>query len=135
MDTLANTFSFLSYRDPNLTRTLDVYKGAGDFLRDVEISGEEVTKGIIGAIGDMDAYQLPDAQGHSALERYIAHVTDEQRQSRREQILATTPADFRAFADVIDAVNQQGAVAVLGSAQALETAAEEIEGLTITKVL
>jgi presequence protease len=135
LDTLANTFSFLSYRDPNLTRTLDVYKGAGDFLRDVEISGEEVTKGIIGAIGDMDAYQLPDAQGHSALERYIAHVTDEQRQSRREQILATTPADFRAFADVIDAVNQQGAVAVLGSAQALEAAAEEIEGLTITKVL
>lgn len=135
LDTLANTFSFLSYRDPNLTRTLDVYKGAGDFLREVDISEEEVTKGIIGAIGDMDAYQLPDAQGHSALERYIAHVTDEQRQTRREQILATTPADFRAFAAVLDAVNEQGAVAILGSIQALEAAAPEISGLTITKVL
>lgn len=135
LDTLANTFSFLSYRDPNLTRTLDAYQGAGDFLRDVEISEEEVTKGIIGAIGDMDAYQLPDAQGQSALERYLAHVTDEQRQQRREQILATTPADFRAFADVVDAVNAQGAVAILGSAQALEAAASDIEGLTITKVM
>lgn len=61
-------FSFLSYRDPNLLKTLEVYDGTGDFLRGLEIDDDTLTKSIIGTIGDVDAYQLPDAKGYSRYE-------------------------------------------------------------------
>lgn len=58
-------FSFLSYRDPNLLKTLDIYDGTCDFLRQMEMDDETLTKAIIGTIGDVDSYQLPDAKGYS----------------------------------------------------------------------
>lgn len=61
-------FSFLSYRDPNLFKTLGVYDGTGDFLRQLDMDDETLTKSIIGTIGDVDSYQLPDAKGYS---RYV----------------------------------------------------------------
>lgn len=60
-------FSFLSYRDPNLLKTLDVYDGTGEFLRQLDMDKDTLTKAIIGTIGDVDSYQLPDAKGYSRL--------------------------------------------------------------------
>jgi Zn-dependent M16 (insulinase) family peptidase len=61
-------FSYLSYRDPNLLKTLDIYDGTANFLRELEIDDDALTKAIIGTIGDVDSYQLPDAKGYS---RYV----------------------------------------------------------------
>lgn len=61
----AGMFSFLSYRDPNLLKTLDIYDSTGDFLRELEMDNDALTKAIIGTIGDVDSYQLPDAKGYS----------------------------------------------------------------------
>ena len=61
----SGVFSFLSYRDPNLLKTLDIYDGTGDFLRGLDVDQETLTKAIIGTIGDVDSYQLPDAKGYS----------------------------------------------------------------------
>lgn len=58
-------FSFLSYRDPNLLKTLDVYDGTSGFLKELEMDEDALTKAIIGTIGDVDSYQLPDAKGYS----------------------------------------------------------------------
>lgn len=62
---LAGIFSYLSYRDPNLLKTLDIYDGTADFLRELELDEDSLTKAIIGTIGDVDSYQLPDAKGYS----------------------------------------------------------------------
>lgn len=61
----AGVFSFLSYRDPNLLKTLDVYDGTAEFIRQLEMGDDTLTKAIIGTIGDVDSYQLPDAKGYS----------------------------------------------------------------------
>lgn len=61
--------SYLSYRDPNLLPTLEAYDGAPDFLRTLELDKDGLTKAIIGTIGDIDSYQLPDAKGYTALSR------------------------------------------------------------------
>ena len=73
----------------------DVYDGTADFLRKLELDEDALTKAIIGTIGDIDSYQLPDAKGYTAFLRHILGVTDEERQQRREQILGTTLKDFR----------------------------------------
>lgn len=62
---LSGVFTYLSYRDPNLVKTLDNYDGTVQFLRDIEMDDDALTKAIIGTIGDVDSYQLPDAKGYS----------------------------------------------------------------------
>ena len=61
----SGVFSYLSYRDPNLLKTLDVYDATANFLRELELDDDTLTKAIIGTIGDVDSYQLPDAKGYS----------------------------------------------------------------------
>ena len=114
--------TFLSYRDPNLLNTLAVYDQTADFLRTLELSDDELTKNIIGAIGGMDAYQLPDSKGYTSLMRYLLHESEADRQQTRDQILSTTAQDFKAFADILDAVKAQGRVVVMGSQGAVESA-------------
>jgi Zn-dependent M16 (insulinase) family peptidase len=68
-DSHSGMFTYLSYRDPNLMDTLEAYDGTVDFLRSLDLDSDALTKAIIGTMGDIDAYQLPDAKGYSALSR------------------------------------------------------------------
>lgn len=74
---------------------MDVYDGTPEFLRTLELDNDSLTKAIIGTIGDIDAYQLPDAKGYTAFLRHVLGVSDEERQQRRDQILGTSLKDFR----------------------------------------
>ncbi|XAR59465.1 hypothetical protein NMG60_11015307 [Bertholletia excelsa] len=124
-DTHSGVFTFLSYRDPNLLKTLDVYDATGDFLCGLEMDDDTLTKAIIGTIGDVDAYQLPDAKGYSSLVRYLLGVTDEERQRRREEILSTSLRDFKEFANAIEAVKDKGVVVAVASPDDVDTANKE----------
>jgi len=135
-DQYSGIFIYASYRDPNLLNTIANYDGTSTFLRTLDLSEDELTKGIIGAIGSMDAYQLPDAKGYSSMARYLVGYTDEMRQIFRDQVLSTTASDVGAFGDVLAQLNDTGLVVVLGSQAAMETANQESDiGLELTKVL
>lgn len=128
-DRSTGIFAWTSYRDPHLLRTLDVYDGTAAFLRSVALDRLTIERSIIGTIGDLDAYQLPNARGYTAMVRYLTGVTDAYRQTIREQILDATEADFRAFADAAEAASVHGAVVALGSAEAIAAANRERPGL------
>jgi presequence protease len=135
-DAHTGVLSYVSYRDPNLLGTLENYNGTGAFLRNLELSDDELVKSIIGAIGTLDAYQLPDAKGYSALVRYLIGYSDAARQQYRDEVLSTTAADFRAFADILDRMNEAGEIVVVGAPDAIAKA--EAEGgidFSITKIL
>jgi len=68
---------YLSYRDPNVLSTLKNYDGTAQFLRETELSDEEITRNIIGVIGNIDTYQLPDAKGYTSMVHYLTGETDE----------------------------------------------------------
>lgn len=89
-------------------------------MRQADLNELEVTRSIIGVIGDMDDYQLPDAKGYTSLTRYLVNESDEARQRWREEVLSTTAADFRAFADVLEQVKEHGKVVVLGSSETIK---------------
>jgi hypothetical protein len=96
----------------------------------------DVEKIIIGVIGQMDRYELPDAKGFTSLVRTLNGDTDAFRQRLRDEVLATTVSDVRAFAEQIDRVRQHGTVAVLGSEQAIAAANELLtEKLKLVKLL
>ncbi|GHU91072.1 peptidase M16 [Deltaproteobacteria bacterium] len=133
LDRLSGTLVCSSYRDPNVDQTLAAFDGMADFLRSVTPDAEQLSRAIVGAIGDMDAYLLPDAKGALSLLRWLTRDSDETRQQIREEMFAVTPRHFRAFADVLAEVAKKGAVCVLGGRQAKETA--QTRGWTVQKLL
>lgn len=134
-DDRSGVLTFLSYRDPNVAATIDAYDKAADFLKGLDgsrLTENELTKAIIAAIGDLDAYQLPDAKGYTSMMRYLTHRTDAMRQKTRDEVLSTNGEDFIAFGEVLEKVAQSSAVTVMGSQNALESANI---GLDLTKIL
>ncbi len=128
-------FAFLSYRDPNLAETLKHYDAAASFLKNLnasQLDERELTKNIIGVIGEMDSYQLPDAKGFTSMMRYLTGETDALLQQRREQVLSANGEDFIAFGEALERAAKESAVAVVGSQTALEKANV---GLKIKKIL
>ncbi|NDJ76913.1 MAG: peptidase M16 [Chloroflexi bacterium] len=121
-DPRSGVFTYASYRDPNLLETLDNYAKTSQFLRNLDLSHEEIVKSIIGGIGIMDAYQLPDARGYTSMQRYLTGETDAIRQQRRNEVLSTSLDDFKRFGAILEGVAQNGVVAVLGSAEAITAA-------------
>lgn len=119
LDHRSGVFSYGSYRDPNFKATLDAYDESSHFLRTTSFQDSEVTKSVIGAVGNLDPYQLPDARGYSALLRHLTDETDASRQRFREEVLSTTADDFRRFADALDLVRRHGVVVAMGSAETL----------------
>jgi Zn-dependent M16 (insulinase) family peptidase len=136
-DYRSGMFSYLSYRDPNLLSTLDNYDGSPDFLRQLDLTEDELTKSIIGAIGDLDTYMLPSTKGFVSLARYLTGDSDEQRQQLRDEILATTVEHFRRFAETLDAVRQEGHVVILAPEDSLRAANKQHGGqwLALTRAL
>lgn len=136
LDRLSGVWMFLSYRDPNVLPTLAAYQGTSRFLHDQPPDQSALTKAIIGAIGHLDAYQLPDAKGWTSLYYYLVGETDAVRQRRREEILATTVADFQAFGEVLAQIDEHAPVVVMGGQPALVAANAERPGwLTLVPVL
>jgi Zn-dependent M16 (insulinase) family peptidase len=134
-DDTSGVFTYLSYRDPNVAATIGNFDKAAAFLKGLDssrLSDNELTKAIIGAIGDIDAYQLPDAKGYTSMMRYLTNRTDTLRQKTREEVLSTNGEDFIAFGEVLEKAAESEAIAVLGSQNALESANV---GLKVTKVL
>lgn len=114
-DRLSGGLIFVSYRDPGLLSTIDVFDRTAQFLTDIDMGSDELQKSIIGAIGGIDAYMLPDAKGYTSMQRYLNNNTDEARQKMREEILSTTADNFKAFASILHEVKEKGIVKVLGS--------------------
>ncbi|HYA41833.1 MAG TPA: insulinase family protein [Syntrophobacteraceae bacterium] len=127
-DRMSGVFTFISYRDPNLMKTIENFDGAAEFLRRADLPEDEVRKAIIGAIGDMDSHMLPDMKGYVSMLRRLTGESEEMRQKMREQVLGATAKDFRAFAEVLEKVNSNGIVKVLGAQASIDSALAERPG-------
>jgi len=135
-DKHSGVLTFVSYRDPNLLKTLEAFDGSARFLKDLEIGDEELLKGVIGTIGDIDQYQLPDAKGYTSMIRHLTGENDERRQKMRDEILGTTKKDFQSFGELLESAMPRGIVKVLGSETAIQQADATRPGwLKVVKVL
>ena len=111
---------FVSYRDPNLKKTMDTFEKTGDYLRGFTADERMMTKYIIGAISDLDIPMNPSAKGSRSSSAYLTNQTYEEIQQERDELLACTQEDIRALADYMDAIMKAEAVCVVGNGQAIE---------------
>ena len=111
---------FVSYRDPNLKKTMDTFEKTGDYLRSFTADERTMTKYIIGAISDLDIPMNPSAKGSRSSSAYLTNQTYEEIQKERDELLTCTQDDIRALADYMDAIMKAEAVCVVGNGQAIE---------------
>jgi len=98
---VSGTFLCSSYRDPNLENTLDIYDEIASYLEGLHLDKEAVAQLVIGAVADLDHPLAPASQGSVSLNRYLTGQTLESRQRWRDEMFATSPSDFKAFAQKI----------------------------------
>lgn len=111
-----NGDSFLvSYRDPNLKKTLEVFKNTGKFIRSFDADEREMTKYIIGTISELDTPMTPSAKGSMSLNAWFTGITEEDLKKERLEILNAQTQDIRALADIVDYVMGQNRICVIGS--------------------
>ncbi len=120
-DSFSGVLTFSSYRDPNILSTLENFDLCAQFLRDLKLSEDELAKAIIGAIGDMDVYQLPDAKGTTSMMRQMIGIDDDYRQKMRDQVLETTVAQFHDFSELLLATSESNSITVLGDKSSIES--------------
>ncbi|MBF0241366.1 MAG: insulinase family protein [Desulfamplus sp.] len=81
-------FSFASYRDPNIRRTLEVYRNACDFIISGDYTQEDIKEAILQVCADIDKPETPGPASIKAFYRQILGLTDEKRQQFKESLLA-----------------------------------------------
>ncbi|MCI8377995.1 MAG: insulinase family protein [Lachnospiraceae bacterium] len=106
---------FTSYRDPNLSSTIDVYEGAADYLENYTADEREITKTIIGTISGMDVPLTPNMNGSRSLTGYLSGITEEELQEERDQVLNCSLEDIRSLAPVMRAVADSSNLCVIGN--------------------
>jgi len=127
MDRMAGSLSFVSYRDPNVADTVTAFDAVAEYLDTFDVAGDELEKAVIGAIGEIDTYQLPDAKGFTALVRHLTDQDDAFLQAIREEALNATESDFRAFAEAMRINARHGSICVLGDSLAMENAGLDLD--------
>ena len=110
----------ISYRDPNLKKTMEIYEGVADYLKNFNVSDRDMNKFIIGTISNIDRPMNPSAKGSRSMNLYMNRVTEEMIRTERAQILDADQADIRALAKVLEAMLKEHSLCVIGSEEKIE---------------
>ncbi|MCR4923810.1 MAG: insulinase family protein [Lachnospiraceae bacterium] len=111
---------FVSYRDPNLKNTLDIYKKAADYLESFDPDDRDMLKYIIGAISAMDLPLTPSMKGVRAMSLYLSEESYEGLQKERDQVLSCNKEDIRALAPYVRAIVDSDHICVIGGEETIE---------------
>ena len=115
---------FVSYRDPKLLETDGIYDGIADYAAEFSADEREMTKFIIGAVSELDIPLTPQGKGSRGLAAWYTHLTDEDIQRERDEILDAVPEDIRKLAPLLRAVLSDGVKCVIGNEAQIRAAAD-----------
>ena len=120
---------FVSYRDPNLSDTLDVYDRIPEYIKSFSPDERDMTKYIIGTFSALDTPMNPEAKGSRSLSAYLEDITYEQIQKERDEILNAQPEDIRRLADLVEAVLKKDSICVIGNENMIKESAGLFENV------
>ena len=120
---------FSSYRDPNLSKTLEVYRSVGEYLRNFDVDERTMTRFVIGTFSEMDAPLTPLSAGRRSLIGYLSGITCEMLQKDRTEVLTAGCEDIRALAGLMDAVMADSYICAIGNEEKLKQEKDLFEHL------
>ncbi len=107
---------FVSYRDPNLAKTLETYENAVEYLRNFTGDERTMTQYLIGAISDLDTPLSPQSKGLRSLSAYMTKQTREDFQKERDELLAAEEETIRGLAKYVESFLKDDCICVVGAA-------------------
>lgn len=110
----------ISYRDPNLEKTMEVYEGVVDYLKNFTVSERDMNKYIIGTISNIDRPMTPSAKGDRSMNLYMNHVSEEMIRKERMEVLNASQEDIRKLSAVVEAMLLADQLCVIGSEEKIE---------------
>ncbi len=110
----------VSYRDPNLRKTNEVYEGAAAYIRSFDASSRDMLKYIIGTIGELDMPLNPYAKAIRSFGAYICRLDYEDMKKERDEILNATTESIRALAPLVEAAVGQRHLCVVGNQKTIQ---------------
>ncbi len=113
---------FVSYRDPNLKKTLETYEKAAEAIAQFKADERTVLQYIIGAVSDLDVPMTPVAKGRFSMNAYMNGVTQEMLQQERDELLSVTCEDIRALSAYIQAFMEENLLCVVGGSSKIKEA-------------
>ncbi|MFW5742780.1 MAG: insulinase family protein [Spirochaetota bacterium] len=127
-------FGFWSYRDPQITATIDAFGASLEHFACAPVSDDELDLAIIGVTGQHVRPLSPGEKSIVGLRRTLYGVTDELRQRNHEVLLKTSARDVQNAADRLGESMAQSYVAVVSGADAVARAAERVPGLAENQI-
>ena len=112
---------FGSYRDPNLSKTLENYNASPAYLDEFTADEKTMTRFIIGTVSRLDRPLTPSGQGNLAFRRYLEGTTKSYVQDERDAVLATTPADIKNYKNMVSEILEQNSYCVYGNEEKLKS--------------
>jgi Zn-dependent M16 (insulinase) family peptidase len=121
-------FSFGSYRDPHIIRTLDVYHKACEYIMKGDYTQTDVKEAILQVCSEIDKPETPGPAAMKAFYRDIARLTDEIRRQFKDQLLQLDKNRVKAIArKYFDLDGRRAGVSVISSRTELEKANRILE--------
>lgn len=105
----------VSYRDPNLMETYEIYKKAKDYVAAFDADDRTMLKYIIGAISNMDVPMEPSAKGEFSFSAYLSGLTEEMLQKERDEVLSCSQETIRSLEPIVAAIANQGIICAIGN--------------------
>lgn len=112
--------SLVSYRDPKLKETNEVFDKIPEYLRSFNADEREMKKYIIGAISTLDVPKTPKTKGQIAYVAYQTNVTDDMVQLERDQVLSAKKENLIELNKDFEAALSQDVLCVIGSGTKIE---------------
>lgn len=104
-----------SYRDPNLSNTLNIYDRSAEFVKDFNADEKSMTGYIIGAINSLDRPMSREQKLKTALIRHINGITPELLQKERDEVLSASVSDIRGYENMLSAFKNSRNICVIGN--------------------
>lgn len=111
---------FTSYRDPNLSKTNEVYEEIPEYLDQFQATEKEMTGYILGTFSAVDAPLTPAGKTGRSATAYLTGITEEMLQKEREEILQASQEDIRSLSGIVRAILQENAFCVIGNEEKLK---------------
>ena len=121
--------AFVTYRDPNLKNSIDVFEKASEYLKNFDEDERVILKYIIGAISDLDTPKTPAAKGTYGLSAYICNSKMDRIQRCRDELLGTTKETIRGLSKYVDAFMEDKCLCVIGSSEKIDSEKELFDNI------
>lgn len=117
---ISGNLAFVSYRDPQVKKTYDAYNDVPGIISNLELPTKIMEQLIVGTYGNFDPLQSVAAKGASARNNYLNGIDSDYRKKRLKEIITTTPADLRSFADAFAEMTPNSIRSIIGNRQKIE---------------